>query len=58
MQIGYARSSTLDQEAGYQAQIKALKEAGCEKGLPRRCRQWQSGCNSTPLSTMRGKVMR
>jgi DNA invertase Pin-like site-specific DNA recombinase len=31
MQIGYARSSTLDQEAGYQAQIKALKTAGCEK---------------------------
>src|SRR5262245_53608235 len=31
MQIGYARSSTIDQEAGFQAQIKALKEAGCEK---------------------------
>jgi DNA invertase Pin-like site-specific DNA recombinase len=31
MQIGYARSSTLDQEAGYQAQIKALKAAGCDK---------------------------
>jgi DNA invertase Pin-like site-specific DNA recombinase len=31
MQIGYARSSTIDQEAGYQAQIKALKGAGCEK---------------------------
>ena len=29
MQIGYARSSTIDQEAGYQAQLKAL--AGCEK---------------------------
>ena len=31
MQIGYARSSTIDQEAGYQAQIRALKVAGCEK---------------------------
>jgi DNA invertase Pin-like site-specific DNA recombinase len=31
MQIGYARSSTVDQEAGYQAQLKALKAAGCEK---------------------------
>jgi DNA invertase Pin-like site-specific DNA recombinase len=31
MQIGYARSSTLDQEAGYQAQIKALTAAGCDK---------------------------
>src|SRR5262249_8251175 len=31
MQIGYARSSTIDQEAGYQAQIRALKAAGCEK---------------------------
>src|SRR6478672_9713248 len=31
MQIGYARSSTVDQEAGFQAQIKSLKTAGCEK---------------------------
>src|SRR5215510_2089066 len=31
MQIGYARSSTIDQEAGFLAQIKSLKEAGCEK---------------------------
>ena len=31
MQIGYGRSSTIDQEAGFQAQIKSLKEAGCEK---------------------------
>jgi DNA invertase Pin-like site-specific DNA recombinase len=31
MQIGYARSSTVDQEAGYQAQIKALTAAGCDK---------------------------
>src|SRR6478736_166852 len=31
MQIGYARSSTIDQEAGFQAQGKALKAAGCEK---------------------------
>ena len=31
MHIGYARSSTVDQEAGYQAQIKSLNAAGCEK---------------------------
>jgi DNA invertase Pin-like site-specific DNA recombinase len=31
MQIGYARSSTVDQEAGFQAQIKSLKQAGCDK---------------------------
>ena len=31
MHIGYARSSTIDQEAGFQAQIKSLKAAGCEK---------------------------
>jgi DNA invertase Pin-like site-specific DNA recombinase len=31
MQIGYARSSTIDQDAGYQAQINALKAAGCDK---------------------------
>ena len=29
--VGYARSSTIEQEAGYQAQIKALKAHGCEK---------------------------
>ena len=31
MQIGYARSSTVDQEAGFQAQIKSLQSGGCEK---------------------------
>ena len=31
MQIGYARSSTIDQEAGYQAQIRTLTAAGCDK---------------------------
>ena len=31
MQVGYARSSSIDQEAGFQAQIKSLKDAGCEK---------------------------
>jgi hypothetical protein len=31
MQIGYARSSTIDQEAGYKAQLKALKAAGCQR---------------------------
>jgi DNA invertase Pin-like site-specific DNA recombinase len=31
MQVGYTRSSTIDQEAGYQAQMKALKAAGCDK---------------------------
>jgi DNA invertase Pin-like site-specific DNA recombinase len=36
MRIGYARSSTIDQEAGYQAQIKALNAAGCEKVFPER----------------------
>ena len=30
-QVGYARSSTVDQEAGYQAQIRALKGGGCKK---------------------------
>jgi DNA invertase Pin-like site-specific DNA recombinase len=31
MQVGYARASTIDQEAGFQAQMKALTAAGCEK---------------------------
>jgi DNA invertase Pin-like site-specific DNA recombinase len=29
--IGYARTSTLDQKAGLEAQTRDLKEAGCEK---------------------------
>lgn len=31
MIVGYARTSTVDQIAGFDAQIQALKEAGCEK---------------------------
>ena len=31
MQVGYARASTIDQEAGFRAQLKALMAAGCEK---------------------------
>ena len=29
--VGYARTSTADQDAGLEAQIRDLKEAGCEK---------------------------
>lgn len=31
MLIGYARTSTLDQEAGFDAQLRELKAHGCEK---------------------------
>jgi DNA invertase Pin-like site-specific DNA recombinase len=31
MIVGYARTSTVEQIAGFEAQVKALKEAGCEK---------------------------
>ena len=31
MNIGYARTSTIEQIAGFEAQIKELKQAGCEK---------------------------
>ena len=31
MKIGYARTSTLDQVAGLEAQLAELKEAGCER---------------------------
>ncbi len=31
MLIGYARTSTLDQEAGFEAQEASLKEIGCDK---------------------------
>jgi DNA invertase Pin-like site-specific DNA recombinase len=31
MLIGYARTSTLDQKAGIEAQLKELQQAGCEK---------------------------
>jgi DNA invertase Pin-like site-specific DNA recombinase len=29
--VGYARTSTIDQVAGFESQIKALKEANCER---------------------------
>ena len=31
MIVGYARTSTVEQIAGFEAQIEELKEAGCEK---------------------------
>ena len=31
MQIGYARTSTLEQVAGFEAQIRELTDLGCEK---------------------------
>lgn len=31
MMVGYARTSTLDQVAGFEAQIAALEAAGCER---------------------------
>jgi DNA invertase Pin-like site-specific DNA recombinase len=31
MHVGYARTSTVEQEAGFDAQVKQLKAAGCEK---------------------------
>jgi DNA invertase Pin-like site-specific DNA recombinase len=33
MQIGYARTSTLEQVAGFEAQVKELKTAGCKRIL-------------------------
>ncbi len=31
MEIGYARTSTVEQEAGFEAQLRELKQCGCEK---------------------------
>lgn len=31
MLIGYARTSTVEQEAGFEAQLRDLEQAGCEK---------------------------
>src|SRR5215472_12040322 len=31
MLVGYARTSTTEQKAGFEAQIRDLREAGCEK---------------------------
>ncbi len=31
MKIGYARTSTIEQQAGFEAQVRDLEEAGCEK---------------------------
>ena len=31
MKVGYARTSTLEQKAGFEAQLHELEAAGCEK---------------------------
>ena len=31
MHVGYARTSTIEQQAGYEAQLRDLKSQGCEK---------------------------
>ena len=31
MKIGYARASTLDQVAGFEAQLRELETQGCER---------------------------
>src|SRR6202790_1851 len=31
MNVGYARTSTVEQKAGFEAQLKELTAAGCEK---------------------------
>ena len=31
MKVGYARTSTLEQQAGLDAQLRELKQAGCQK---------------------------
>lgn len=31
MRVGYARTSTIEQVAGFEAQVRELKAAGCEK---------------------------
>ena len=31
MKVGYARTSTLEQKAGFEAQVKELEATGCEK---------------------------
>jgi DNA invertase Pin-like site-specific DNA recombinase len=31
MRVGYARTSTLEQQAGFEAQLRELKAAGCQK---------------------------
>jgi DNA invertase Pin-like site-specific DNA recombinase len=31
LKVGYARTSTLDQQAGFDAQIRDLTDCGCEK---------------------------
>jgi DNA invertase Pin-like site-specific DNA recombinase len=31
MNVGYARTSTIEQAAGFEAQLKRLKKVGCEK---------------------------
>ena len=58
MQIGYARSSTVDQETGYQAQMKTLKAAGCDKIFAEKVSSIAHRISSKLQSIMPGRVIR
>jgi DNA invertase Pin-like site-specific DNA recombinase len=42
LKIGYARTSTLDQHAGFEAQLRDLGAAGCENSAVGKCPQLEA----------------
>ena len=40
--VGYARTSTCEQQAGLDAQVRDLKAAGCEEIFAEQCPLWRS----------------
>jgi DNA invertase Pin-like site-specific DNA recombinase len=47
MLVGYARTSTLEQKAGFEAQLRELQNLGCEKIFRSRSQAWLSVPNCT-----------
>ena len=47
--VGYARTSTADQQAGLDAQVRDLKAAGAKKSSPSRYRPSVNATDSTRL---------
>jgi hypothetical protein len=57
MIVGYARTSTLEQVAGFEAQQRDLEAAGAEKVFQNKSAAWPLARNSMLHSTSCGKAI-
>ena len=58
MQVGYARTSTEEQVAGLEAQIRDLKAAGCEEVFSEQSQPWGIGRSLIVCSSSCARAIR